>query len=217
MAGSTNIRSAELVFGYYLPYNLTELQALMLGVVFPTKPSLGFTVYQTGGALLRNQQLALTAASAFEKIKIGVRVKYLRTAISGLGAFSAITVDLGLQLELTNKLLVGSYISNVSGSKLGQDHSLPMIIASGIQYQLSDKLLTLLEVAHRIGEVLEIRQGVEYELKSRFKMRTGFTTYGRQGYLGFTLRAFKIKIDYALTFHPYLGVNHQTGVSYSLL
>jgi hypothetical protein len=215
MAGMAAIESHRLVVGYHLPYQLSELRSMMIGAIFVSKPALGISIYQTGGEILQNQQLALSTATRFDKVSVGVRVKYWRTSISGLTPFSTAMLDVGLQFSLTDKLSAGSYITNITGSKAGTDHLLPIIMASGIRYQAAQKLLLLFEVAHRMGEFLELRLGFDYQLKNRFYARTGYTSSGRQFYFGFVFQTFKLELDYALTLSPWLGAVHQTGISYS--
>ena len=215
MAGMTAVESNRLVVGYHLPYHLSELQSMMIGAIFVSKPAIGISVYQTGGEIMQNQQLAFSTATSFEKVSVGARFKYWRTAISGLSPISTIMLDLGLQFRLTDKLSAGSYVTNITGSKAGADQLLPIILASGIRYQAAEKLLLLFEIAHRIGELLELRLGIDYQLKKRFNARTGFTSYGRQFYFGFVFQTFKLELDYALSLSPWLGAIHQTGISYS--
>ena len=215
MAGLANSESWQVMIGYYNPYNLKDLQSLSWGIILPLKVVLGASVFQSGGHEFRNQQLAVNTAMHFNRLHLGLRVKYWRLSFVGFQRLNGITIDLGLQLRLTEKLVTGTYLSNITQSRIGNDQILPVIWATGLYYQPSSKLALSFEAVHRLAHILELKFGTEYFIKEKLVARTGFNTSNRQSYFGVIFNTSKVELDYAISLHLQLGVIHQAGLTFS--
>ena len=205
----------HIVLGYQLPYNLTELQSLYLGVIIPTRIALGASFFQSGTDDLINQQVGINASTELSKLRFGIRVKYWRVSIAGIASLNSISLAAGLQMKLTDQILAGVFMGNLTQSQVGYEEILPIIWFSGLRYKPTSKLTVLTEFGHVLGYNWEFRSGVEYILKERFFTRTGYNLSNKRGYWGLGFQQDSIKIDYAIDFHPFLGFTHQAGFSYS--
>lgn len=214
-AGIADFDSWQLLTGYHLPYNLLELQSLYLGILIPGKPVMGISIFQAGGDLFRNQQLALNSAIRVKNLSLGLRSKFWRLTFLGLESLHAFSVDFGLQLKLSDRLIAGSFFSNATQTSIGDNQSLPVVWASGIRYQPSGKFLISFEAASHLGSVLELKLGLEYLVKDKLGVRSGFSSLNKQSYFGLTFQTLNFELEYAISLHLALGVVHQAGLSFS--
>ena len=215
MAGTVNSENCQIVLGYQLPYNLKELQSLALGILIPGAVNVGASLFQSGTDNLINQQAAVTSSMSFGKLNLGIRVKYWRVAISGITSLSSISADAGVQIELTDQVLAGVFISNLTQSQLGENEIIPVIWQTGISYKPTAKLSILIETGHVLGHHWEFKSGIEYRIKKRLLARTGYNISNKRHYWGLGFLSNSIELDYAIDFHPYLGITQQAGFCYS--
>ena len=214
-AGLVETDSWNGLIAYYLPYGLPDLQSLSWGLLVPIKPVLGISVFQSGSRLFRSQQIAISTAFGLGQVVLGARIKYWRLVFAGNEPVTAASLELGLQFKLSDKLVAGTFLSNVLQSKVANEQTLPVVWAAGVRYQSSTKVLFLLETGHRLGEILELKLGGQYQMKEKIALRTGYSTYSRQSYFGLTFSTPNLELDYAISLHFILGVVHQGGISIS--
>jgi len=210
-----NSDKCQIVFGYQLPYSQKELQSLSLGIIIPGTVIMGVSLFQSGTDILINQQAALNTSMALGMLSLGIRVKYWRTTVSGITSLNSISMAAGMQIQLTDEILAGVFMSNLTQSQLGNNETLPVIWQTGISYKPVAKLVILLEAGHVLGHQWEFKSGIEYALKEKFLARTGYNISNKRHYWGLGFLSDSFKIDYALDFHPYMGITHQAGIGYS--
>ncbi len=205
----------QVVLGYHFPYNLRELQSLALGLIIPGQPSLGVSLYQTGKTHLINQQIGINGSISLHQIHFGLRLQYWRVHIPGIESINRLSVALGIQMELADKLLAGIFVSNITNSKTGSNSALPITWHSGIKYKPSSHLNISAELGHTLGHVWHFRTGIEFIIKQKLFVRTGINLSNRQFYLGLGFLMHTLQLDYAIDLHPYLGLSHQAGLGYN--
>ena len=215
VAGLAESDSWSIVLVYHYPYNLRELQSLAWGVIIPSKLKVGITIFQSGGNLFRNQQIALNASKKIGGLNLGIRVKYWRLTFAGQDHITALSVALGMQLQLSEQLVAGAFISNVTQNRIGQEEFLPTVWFTGISYNPSPKLLLALEIGHELGHTWEYKLGFDYKLKEKISVRSGFNSSNGQGHFGLGFHTKKFQLDYAVGIHLSLGISHQAGLCYS--
>ncbi len=215
MAGLEQSESWNIVLAYNYPYNLKELQSLAWGIIIPWKQKLGISIFQSGGNLFRNQQIAISTSKGFGALYLGIRVKYWRFTFSGGDILASFSMAVGMQIQLTKDLVIGAFLSNVTQNQVGLEDILPTLWFTGISYSPSPKLQLVLELGHRLGYTWEYKLGFNYQLIEKISVRSGFNTSNRKGHFGLGFHTNRFKIDYAVGVHFSLGLSHQAGLSYS--
>jgi hypothetical protein len=214
MAGLAKSDHNRIALGYQIPYNLKELQSLALGIIIPKPAKLGVSFYQSGTDGLINQQLAISASMALSRLSLGIRAKYWSVTVSGNNSLHSISLDAGIQIHISDQVLVGVFMSNLSQSKLSTNETIPVTWHSGISYRPGPKLLFQIEAGHVLGYHWEFTSGIEYVIKEKFFTRTGYNVPTKGHYWGLGFHSDPIEIDYAVDLHPYLGITHQAGISF---
>ena len=214
MAGMSASDNIQLVLGYQMPFNQPELQSLTFGLLVPLKPALGISYYRTGTKELHHQQVGISTSLSFQGVNMGMRLRYWQVSIIGIKPIHAVSVDGGIQVQLTKHLSTGVLISNLTHSSLANTEILPLAWFTGLNYKASPELSVMMEFGQTLGSSWQYRMGVEYVLKKRFFTRTGYSISSRRGYFGLGFKLTRLQVDYALDIHQRLGITHQAGLSY---
>ena len=215
MAGLGEYDSWSVILAYHYPYNLKELRSLAWGVIIPLEPKIGVSIFQSGGTLFRNQQIALSASKKIGRLYLGLRVKYWRLTFAGHDHRASFSLAYGMQVQLSKKLIVGTFLSNITQNRIGQEEILPTVWFTGVSYHASPNLQLALELGHTLGHIWDYKLGFDYQFKKKIFIRSGFNSSNSQGHFGLGFHTNKFQLDYALEIHYSLGISHQTGLCYS--
>jgi len=215
MAGLSKLDSWNAVLAYHYPYDLKELRSFIWGVVIPSTPAIAVSIFQKGSTPLVNQQMAISSALEIERVNIGIRVKYWRLSFSGHDPISSWSLAIGFQVQVSEKIVVGAFMDNITQSRIGYNETLPISWFTGLKYKHSDQILFALEVARNLNQLTEFNVGFDYLVKSRVSVRSGLDPVNKQSHVGLGFHADRFQIDYAASFHFSLGFSHQAGLYYS--
>ena len=154
-----------------------------------------------------------------DNVTAGVGVSYLSTFIgNNYGRTSAIAAHLGLTTKLNEQLQLGAHVSNINRAKLDDfnDERFPTIFTLGLQYTVSEKVQTFLEIDKDISHKQSIRGALDYNIDERFALRLGAATnptlfsfgvgYGQNGF----------RIDFGSAYHQVLGFTSNATLLYQL-
>lgn len=214
-AGLSQIDELNLVFAYHLPYGFPELQSVILGFIFPWKPVIGLSYFQGGNGPLKNRQYGLSTGIDLGEINLGLRIRYWEIRIPGTHPYRTWNIGTGVQIQLTEQLLAGLFLDNITRSSVSPGEVSPMLWNAGINFSPSENLCLLAEVNYILGQQWETKIGVEYIIKQRLAVRTGFNLGTLEGYFGVGFKLERLNLDYAVGIHPNLGITHQGAVNYT--
>lgn len=128
---------------------------------------------------------------------------------------TAISGNVGLYATLTEQWRMGMYVTNISFSGFNNEHAdkLPVIFHWGMGVQVMENILLCTEVEKDIGMPLRAKAGAECYLVKTLALRAGVLSapFEVHGGAGFIYR--NLHIDFAVRYHPVLGVSPQAGVS----
>ena len=204
---------------WFLPETAYKSGAIAL----PTKfGCLGVSFNQFGSSKYSENKFGLAYAKDFGPyFQMGLQLDYLFIHTGNdYGRQSAITFELGIQSQVTQKLRLGTYIFNPVSIYLKQtlnQEKLPIVFRFGAAYQFTKAFVGQCEVeknTERGG--ISLRGGLEYEVLKSFYVRAGvqsnpgILTFG----LGYALRF--LKIDAAAQLHQELGASLQVGMIFSI-
>lgn len=199
---------------------LNQLSTKSIAGIFPTKYGVFAATYNHFGYSLYNTQKAgLAYARAFgSKLRIGLQLDYLQTTLgNNYGSKGNVTFELGVQTDISDKITIGAWVFNPIMVKLADydDEKLPAVYRFGFTWHISDVFLATIEAekSTAINPVL-LRGGLEYELKSKFFFRTGFSTRKEIFSFGFGIKLKKLVFDISAIMHESLGFSPQASLIY---
>lgn len=154
-----------------------------------------------------------------DNITIGAGLSYLSTFIgNNYGKSGNISANLGITSKLNDKLKLGAHVSNLNRAKLDDynDERYPTIFTLGLQYNISDKVESFIELDKDIAFKQSVRGSINYKIDENFVLRIGAATnptlfsFG----LGYGKKAFKI--DFGSSYHQVLGFTSNVTLLYSI-
>ena len=239
--GGTSVASRGLWAMQNNPAGLAYLDRFSLGLYYENRWFLPETAYKSGAVALPTQfgclgvsfnqfgsskysenKFGLAYAKAFGPyFQMGLQLDYLLISQGDTyGRQSAVTFELGIQSQVTEKLRLGTYIFNPVSFRLQQSlnqEKLPIVFRFGAAYQFTKDFVGQCEVEKNTTRGgISLRGGLEYEVLRSFHVRAGvqsnpgILTFG----LGYALRF--LTIDAAAQLHQELGASIQIGMVVSI-
>jgi hypothetical protein len=204
---------------WFMPETAYKSAALAVPVKFGC---LGLSFNQFGSSKYSENKFGLAYAKDFGPyLQIGLQLDYLLISLGNeYGRQSAVTFELGIQSQVTEKLRLGTYIFNPVSFKLEQSinqEKLPIVFRFGAAYQFTKDFVGLCEIEKNTDhEGVSLRGGLEYEALKKFYLRAGVQTNpGLLSFgLGYEIRF--VRIDVAAQLHQLLGASIQIGMIFSI-
>ncbi len=222
-AGMAYLDKFSLGLYYENRWLLPETAYKSAALAVPTKfGCLGLSFNQFGSSKYSENKFGLAYAKDFGPyLQIGLQLDYLLISLGNeYGRQSAVTFELGIQSQVTEKLRLGTYIFNPVSFKLEQSinqEKPPIVFRFGAAYQFTKDFVGLCEVEKNTDhEGVSLRGGLEYEVLKNFYLRAGAQT--NPGLLSFGL-GYEIRfarIDVAAQLHQILGASVQIGMIFSI-
>lgn len=222
-AGMANLNRFSLGMYYKNRWFLPETAYKSAAFAAPTKfGCLGLSFNQFGSSKYNENKFGLAYAKDFGPyLQIGLQLDYLSISLGNeYGRQNAVTFELGIQSQVTEKLRLGTYIFNPVSFKLEQtinQEKLPIVFRFGAAYQFTKDFVGQCEIEKNTDhEGVSLRGGLEYEAVKNFYLRAGVQT--NPGLLTFGL-GYEIsfaRIDVAAQLHEALGASIQVGMIFSI-
>lgn len=179
---------------------------------------LGLSFNQFGYSLYNENKLGLAYARSFGPLlRIGLQLDYLSTRFGGgYEGKDNVTFELGVQSEISEKVILGAFIFNPVKARLSDytDERLPVIMRFGLTYLMSDKLIGIAEVEKNFDLDPSLRFGMEYAITETFYARAGLATNPGLFTFGAGLVLQNLHLDISASMHQVLGVSAQAGLIY---
>ena len=222
-AGMANLEKISLGLYYENRWLLPETAYKCGAFAFPTKfGCLGLSFNQFGSWKYNENKFGLAYAKDFGRyLQIGLQLDYLMLKIGNdYGTFNAVTFELGLQSQVTDKLTLGTYVFNPVNFSFEQTlnhEKLPIVMRFGMAYQFTKDFVGQCEIEKNTEkEGVSLRGGLEYEAFKSFYIRAGVQT--NPGILsfgiGYAIRFAQINV--AAQLHNELGASVQIGMIFSI-
>lgn len=218
-AGLGFLRRPEAGVYYESRFLLPELG--LSGAVFALPTSngtFGFNVRTFGNELYSESKIGFSYARAFsDQLSIGMQLNYNNIRFAEFyGVRNTFTAEVGVQYRVTPQLTVAAHVYNPNRVKLADfnNERLPSIMRFGLGYQLSNKVLVVAEAEKDSYNKPIIKAGVEYLVSDNFYVRTGIASNPYLNSFGFGLNLKDLRIDFAGSFHRFLGFTPQLSLNY---
>lgn len=222
-AGMANLEKISLGLYYENRWMLPETAYKCGAFALPTKfGTLGVSFNQFGSSKYNENKFGLAYAKAFGRyLQIGLQLDYLLLKIGNeYGSFKAVTFELGIQSQVTDKLTLGTYIFNPVNFSFEQtlNHErIPIVFRFGLAYKFTKDFIGQAEIEKNTDrEGVSLRGGLEYEAVRNLYIRAGVQTnpgilsFG----LGYAIRFAQINV--AAQLHNELGPSVQIGMIFSI-
>lgn len=217
-AGTANIGQAMFALGYeqhFLDPDLST-QSAILGLPLK-KHVLGISFQRYGITEYLEQTAGISLSRSYsDALSIALALKYHQVSIPAYGSSKTVSVDVGMQYRLNDKVRLGSFISNPGRSKINElsGSQIPSGISVGLAYVLSDKVLFLSDMTKILDYGMNIRMGIEYQIVKRFYLRGGLSANPFRQTGGFGLKFGRFSMDAAISSHPRLSYSPNLSLNY---
>jgi hypothetical protein len=197
------------------PFGLTELAN---GYVAYAEP-FSFGTVAIGGMtygfdLYRESKVLVGYSYNYEnKFFAGLTFNYHTFSIQNYGNTSALYLNLGGLVYITNQLRWGFAFSNINRASIGnEDDQIPVEFSTGFSYDLLNTLNINIAIEKDIRYKPSIQFGLEYNIIEYLSLRAGFQNEPARYSAGIGINYSIISLDYALFTHQDLGLTHQVGL-----
>ena len=229
-AGLADFSHMAVGLYYENRFMVKELSLRSGAFVLPTNSGVfGLSYNYFGYSKYNEQKIGLAYARAFgEYFSMGLQLDYLSTRIAeDYGSNNVFTFELGIRTKISEGLVLAAHAFNPIGVIIEDEYNekVPTIFKLGLSYELSDKLLFVLETEKDLVYKPLIRGGIEYKIVEQAIVRIGYSTLpattGSENFsisslyaFGFGLNLKKIQIDFSSSIHQTLGWSTQISIQY---
>ena len=190
---------------------LSENSVYGIAAAIPTKKgNFGVQINYAGFANYKEQKAGLAYAKTLgSKIDIGVQFNYYGFTVPSYINASTVNFEAGAIFHVSEKLNAGVHVYNPVAAKLGKtgDEKLAAAYKLGIGYDASDEFYIASEIIKEQNLPLNITSSFQYQFKKQFFVRAGFRSDNNTGFAGVGFLYKKLRIDFASSFHPQLGIS----------
>ena len=219
-AGLTQINRPTAGATFENRFLVKELSASSGFFILPVQSSVfAFSVYQFGKSTFRQEKFGVAFARSLNpRLRFGIQFNYYRFFLSEENrSIGNLGMELGFQYQITDRLLLGIHSLNpykISIKTFSGDYSYRTLFNIGAQYKLSESFVIVTELAKDHKYPLNIKIGLEYNIKNKLFIRTGISDkpYQLSAGMGFVLK--NIKIDWAVTYNQFLGNSPSLSFQY---
>ncbi len=217
-AGIAFLIDPEIALAYESKFLLNDLSNKSAAFVLPSKNyALGLSIENNGFTTYNETKAGLSLAKKFgTQLAVALNFNFHQISISNYGSSQTFSFEAGMQYHLSPKIWLGSHIANPNQSKF--NNNAEMIIPSHIQFGgsflFSDQLMAVTEIEKIADQQLDLKSGIEYQIKELISLRAGLSVNPFKQYGGFGLLYKKIDLDFCISSHPILGYSPQITLGY---
>jgi hypothetical protein len=191
-------------------FMLESINMYTAAVAMPSsKGNFGLNLRYMGFSNFNEYQLGLAyGRSLGKKVDVGIQFNYYGYRVPAYVSASAVTVELGAILHLTDKLNAGFHVYNPVGGTLSKTgEKIAATYRIGLGYDASEKFFVSTELIKEENMPVNLNAGFQYQMASHFFARGGVTTANGVYYGGFGVLFGNFRLDLAASWHPQLGIS----------
>jgi hypothetical protein len=203
---------------YSHPFGLKELRlGSISGSASWASIAFGAAVVDFGNELYRDRRYHLAIGRQLlpkQKLALGLSSAMRHLSISGYGDDSAFSLNLGMQLRLSESLTLGSAFTNLLDATIGrQKEKLPRSVCFGFAYFPTATVTLQADLYKQSNFSEEWRIGIEANPWPPLLLRTGIGRNPDRLTFGLALRVLKLSLQFAAFSHTDLGWTEQFAVT----
>ncbi len=190
---------------------LAENSVYGIAAAFPSAlGNFGVQINYAGAANFSEQKAGIAfARSLGSKVDVGIQFNYYGYRIPAYNNASALNVEAGAIVHVSEKLNAGIHVYNPVGGKLDKttNEKLASAYKFGVGYDASDNFYVSTELVKEEDKPINATGGIQYHFKKQFFVRAGFRSDTNSGFGGFGFKYKNLRLDVSAGFHQLLGVS----------
>ncbi len=217
IGGLAKVSRLSAAFAYEVRPSLPGANRMAAGLNIPfTFGTAGLGFFRFGDDLYSEQIITAGFSNQFGIASLGLKANYIQYRSQSFGVKSAVSINFGGIAEITPKISIGAYITNINQPKISDkdNERIPARLVAGISFKPTEKILLLTEVEKDISYDPTIKAAFEYTVHKKVFFRTGFNLYPNAGFFGLGFNARRVKIDYGMQYSEGLSLIHQASAIY---
>ncbi|REL24613.1 hypothetical protein DYD21_17255 [Rhodohalobacter sp. SW132] len=169
----------------------------------------GAAVHRYGFDLFNETRFIAGYKQNWHGLHAGIALHYTYVQQGGnYGSAGAAGLDLGFAAEIISGLWFGSRATNINQPKYKKtDEELPRELAAGLSFSPVHRLMISTEIVKDVRFPASFRAGLDAELITGFRARTGITTQPETYSAGFGYQTGRWQINFAVQQHNPLGLS----------
>lgn len=213
------LKETSVGVSYENRFLVKELQSQ--GIAFAQPLKVG--VISVGGQFFGNKNYRAQRVGVGYALKIskhffaGVQINYQGIQLGeNYGNRNTVTGEAGIIAYITSDLKVGASVTNLSRTRLASyaKERFQTTLRLGASYNLSNKVLFIIEAEKAIDYKLEGRFAIEYSPIKQLFVRAGVAVNPTIFGIGFGYAFKYIQLDFGSNFHPTLGWSPNISLTY---
>ncbi|MEA3504778.1 MAG: hypothetical protein U9R32_06210 [Bacteroidota bacterium] len=206
---------------YENKYGVTELSTQSIAIGYPTQyGTIAATGSFFGDNIYKETFIGLSYGKLLsKKFSLGIQLDYfsIKTSAEEFNKTNAISFDIGILYQLSDKLIIGSHIYNPLNVKISENANerIPTAITIGSMLTISNNLLMFTQIEKVSNRQEDYSIALEYKLKDFLFARGGVSTSPEILSFGFGVNINSFTFDISSTMHQTLGFSPQATLSYS--
>jgi hypothetical protein len=212
------ITKLTLTAFYSQPFSIKELRLSSLaGSMSWSGFAFGLAIVDFGTDLYGDRRYHLAMARSVlstQRLALGASGTLRHLHVSGYGDDSALLLNAGIQLRLSESFTLGSAFTNLLNAEIGQQpERLPQSTCFGLAYAPTATVMLLMDVYKQNRFPEEWRIGIEAKPLSALILRTGIANNPDRLTFGFALKLFKASLQFTMYSHTDLGWTQQYAIT----
>jgi hypothetical protein len=151
-----------------------------------------------GDDLYSEQAMSLAFAHRIGITNAGIRADMFQLRIDGNGIKRTFGVTVGAITAIGNRLFLGITARNINLPQWAHGQPLPVVLNAGLMFSPTGAFSVIAEVEKNTDLDPTIKGAVEYSLKKKFFVRTGFNLFPNAAFGGVGFRLWRFGFDYAI-------------------
>lgn len=216
-AGTALLKEVSLNVAFENRPALQGANRMAATLITPTRAgTFAVAVFKFGDDLYSEQLVSAGYSNSFGLASLGARIDYIQYRAEGYDPVMTLGVSLGTIADITDKLSVGCYVSNLNRARLPDGLTTPVKMAAGLELRPTTKVIACVEVEKYAEYVPTWKGGIEITPFKKASFRSGFNVNPNSAFVGIGLTSWNIRFDYALSFSHVIGYAHQANAAITM-
>jgi len=214
-AGAAQLKSAALntTCATYMELPVADRVAALMTIP-STVGTFSAGALRFGDEVYSEQLLSAGYCNSLGLAAMGIRVDYIQYRTEGFETAAAFGVTVGTIANITSKLSLGCYVANINRPRLPNGQALPVRMAAGFALRPAEKVVMCAELEKDVDFSPTLKAGFEISPLKKVCFRSGFNLYPNAAYGGIGLKAWRVELDYAVSYNPVFSYAHQATLSF---
>jgi hypothetical protein len=151
------------------------------------------------------------------KVDVGVKFNYYNMRIPAYSSASTFHFEAGVLMHLSEKLHAGFSVFNPVGGQFNKEtkEKIASVYRAGFGYEASDKFFITTEIVKEEDKKVAVNAAFQYALVEQLLIKAGINTLNEQPFIGAGLKLGQLRIDFATSYHPQLGLSPAVMLLYN--